>query len=186
MISRILIFLIFSFFFSHSIYASTKQKILNKFDKIDNLNFDFKQTIDGKDERGNCTILYPKKIYCSYELNFNKILVSNGKSLVIKSDKNKQYYIYPLDITPLNIILDKDFLIKNIKNLKGQNIEDEYFTFKLEENGNIINIFFDKKNYNIIGWQTEDVYQNLSVTYIYNLKINTQIKKNLFKLPKMH
>ena len=91
-----------------------------------------------------------------------------------------------MDITPLNIILDKDFLIKNIKNLKGQNIEDEYFTFKLEENGNIINIFFDKKNYNIIGWQTEDVYQNLSVTYIYNLKINTQIKKNLFKLPKMH
>ncbi len=49
---------------------------------------------------------------------------------------------------------------------------------------NIINIFFDKENYNLTGWQTEDIYQNLTITYIYNLKINEKLKEKIFKLPK--
>ena len=43
--------------------------------------------------------------------------------------------------------------------------------------------FFDKKTYDLIGWQTRDIYQNLSVTYISSLIKNKKIKKNLFKLP---
>jgi outer membrane lipoprotein-sorting protein len=31
-----------------------------------------------------CIIEYPKKIYCKYNTSNNKILVSNGRSLVIK------------------------------------------------------------------------------------------------------
>ena len=46
----------------------------------------------------------------------NKILVSNGKSLVIKTKVS--YYRYPLDKTPLNLILDKKFLINKIYNLE--------------------------------------------------------------------
>ena len=60
--------------------------------------------INGKVENGNCTIKYPKKIYCMYNQN-NKILVSNGKSLVIKSASG--YYRYPLKKTHLDKILDK-------------------------------------------------------------------------------
>ena len=41
-----------------------------------------------------------------------------------------------------------------------------------EENNNSINIFFDKNSFNILGWQTEDLYQNLAVTYIFNLQKN--------------
>jgi outer membrane lipoprotein-sorting protein len=58
---------------------------------------------------------YPKKIYCKYQKK-NKILVSNGKSLVIKTKVS--FYRYPLKKTPLNLILDKNFLIKKIKNFK--------------------------------------------------------------------
>jgi hypothetical protein len=36
---------------------------------------------------------------------------------------------------------------------------------------------------NLIGWQTLDIYQNLSITYISSLKINQLIEKNIFKLP---
>ena len=61
-------------------------------------------------ENGNCTIEYPKKIFCKYNLKNKKVLVSNGRSLVIKT--NNSYYIYPLEKTPLNLILDKNFLIK--------------------------------------------------------------------------
>ena len=52
------------------------------------MSFSFNQTVNGKTDRGSCKIQYPKKIYCSYKLRNNKILVSNGKSLVIKNNKN--------------------------------------------------------------------------------------------------
>ena len=35
-----------------------------------------------------------------------------------------------------------------------------------------------------VGWQTEDIYQNLVITYIFNVKKNTSINEKLFKLPK--
>merc|ERR1712103_10461 len=74
---------------------------------IENISFNFEQNINGKIENGNCIIEYPKKIYCKYLKN-NKILVSNGKSLVIKTITS--FYRYPLKKTPLNLILDKNFL----------------------------------------------------------------------------
>ena len=56
--------------------------------------------------------------------------------------------------------------------------------FSIEENNQTLNIFFDKDNYNLIGWQTEDIYQNLTITYIYDLKVNQKIEDEVFKLPK--
>ena len=75
-------------------------------------------------------------------------MVSNGKSLVIKNLSNNQYYRYPLKKTPFELILDKNFLIKKIKNLKSRTIDEKYINFTIMENNNEINIFFDKKNLN--------------------------------------
>jgi len=51
------------------------------------------------------------------------------------------------------------------------------------ENDSEINIFFDKKTFSLIGWQTKDIYQNINVTYLSSIQINQQINKNLFQLP---
>ena len=158
------------------------EKIIGNLQNIDNLSFEFEQNINGKIENGNCIIEYPKKIFCNYDNFNNKILVSNGKSLVIKT-KSGSYYRYLIKNTPLNYILDKNFLIKEIENLKGRIIDDKFINFKIFKDDNQINIFFDNVNYNLIGWQTLDIYQNLSITYIYSLKINQRLKKNIFKLP---
>ena len=159
--------------------ASNKDKIIENLQNTKNFNFDFEQNINGKIEIGNCTIEYPKKIYCNYEKN-NKILVSNGKSLVIKTKVS--FYRYPLNKTPLNLILDKNFLIKRIKNLE-EKLNETYINFEIVENDNEINIFFDYKTFNLIGWQTKDIYQNINVTYLSSIQINQQINKNLFRLP---
>ena len=74
--------------------ASIKEKIILNFDKIDNLSFNFKQTIDENTEEGNCIIQYPKKIYCDYDNFKKKIIVSNGKSLNQKS-KNQSIFSLP-------------------------------------------------------------------------------------------
>ncbi len=170
---------IFLILFSNS-YASNKEKIIEKLQNTENLNFNFEQNINGKIENGNCTIQYPKKIYCKY-INNNKILVSNGKSFVIKTESS--FYRYPLEKTPLNLILDKDFLIKKIYDLKEKILDESYINFVIIEDDNEIHVFFDNETFNLIGWQTKDMYQNINVTYLSSIEVNQQIKKNLFKLP---
>jgi outer membrane lipoprotein-sorting protein len=160
--------------------ASNKEKIIENLQNTVSLNFQFEQNINGKVENGNCIIKYPKKIYCKYQKK-NKILVSNGKSLVIKTKVS--FYRYPLKKTPLNLILDKNFLIKKILNLKENILDKTYINFEIVENDNEINIFFDNKNFNLVGWQIKDIYQNINVTYLSSIKINQQVDKNLFKLP---
>ena len=71
-----------------------KSNIINNLKNIDNLSFNFEQNINDKLENGNCIVQYPKKIFCKYNSSNNKILVSNGQSLVIKTTSS--YYSYPL------------------------------------------------------------------------------------------
>ena len=173
--------LFFFIIFVTSSNANIKEKIIKNLENTKNLNFNFEQNINGKIENGNCIIQYPKKIYCKYDSSNQKTLVSNGKSLVIKT-KNS-YYFYPLDKTPLNYILDKDFLINRIKNLKGRIIQNKFINYNFIENDNDINIFFNQKNHDLIGWQTLDVYQNLSITYLSSIIKNQELNKNIFYLP---
>jgi len=175
-------FLIFIFLISTSItQASEKEKIIENLQNTENLNFKFEQNINGKIENGYCTIQYPKKIFCNYIKNNDKILVSNGKSLVIKTKSS--FYRYPLKKTPLNLILDKKFLIKKIFNLDKKIVDESYINYTIIENDNEINVFFNNETFNLIGWQTKDIYQNINVTYLSSIKVNQQIEKDLFKLP---
>ncbi len=168
-------------FINTKIYASDKENIIKNLTNINNITFNFEQNINGKIENGMCTIEYPKKIFCKYDLNNQKILVSNGRSLVIKTENS--YYIYPIDKTPLSLILDKKFLLKKVNDLEERIIDNKFINYNFFENENEVNIFFDNKTFNLIGWQILDIYQNLSITYLNSIIKNKKIKKDLFKLP---
>ena len=167
-----------------SSYASSKDKIKNKLEKTNNVYFKFVQKINDKTERGECKLLYPKKIYCKYDDIYEKVMVSNGISLLINSKKIKNYLNYKLKDTPLNLILDKKFLLSKIDQLEVVQENDETFSFEIEHNDNLLNIFFDKKNYEIKGWTTTDIYQNRVETKLLNIKINIMIDEKLFRIQK--
>ena len=93
------------------------------------------------------------------------------------------YYKYSLNKTPLNYLLDKDFMIKRINELDARIVQEKFINFRFTENENEINVFFDINNFNLIGWQTLDIYQNLSMTYLSKISINKNLKRNLFNLP---
>ena len=175
-----LVFLMFLISLSNEVSANNKDQIINKLKDTLNLNFDFEQNINGKIEFGSCTIQYPKKMFCAYNKK-NKVIVSNGKSLVIKSTSS--YYRYPLDKTPLNFILDKNFLLKKISELNEENINNSLIKFTIKEDNQSIEIFFDINDYNLIGWQTKDVYQNTAVTLLYSVKSNQIVDEKIFKTP---
>ena len=178
-------FLIFFLFLSASISnAEIKDKIVQNLKDTENLDFKFEQNINGKIENGNCTIEYPKKIFCEYARSNNKILVSNGKSLVIKS--RSSYYRYPLEKTPLNLILDKNFLINKIYDLEERIVDNKLINFTIFDENNEINIFFDNQTYDLIGWQNKDIYQNFNITFLSSIRKNRVLSKNIFNIPKQN
>ena len=182
---KIFFFTLLILSFLNSVQAGLKEEIIQNLEITNNISFNFEQSIGGKKEKGNCIVQYPKKIYCYYDNINKKIMVSNGKSLVIKNTLSNQYYIYPLKKTPLNLILDKKFLINEIKKLEPRIIDNEYLNFTIKNKNYIINLFFNNKTFNLIGWQTEDIYQNLVITFINEIKINKNINQNIFKLPSL-
>ena len=175
--------LLFIFLFSFLVFkanADNKEKIIANLNNISNFSFQFEQNINGKIENGNCIIEYPKKMYCVYDKN-NKILVSNGKSLVIKTISS--YYRYPLKKTPLNFILDKNYLINKIYSLEENLVNNSFINYTIVENETRIDIFFDNISLELIGWQTKDIYQNTALTLLSSISKNQNIKKKLFRLP---
>ena len=178
-----LIFLFFLFSIAEA-SANIKEKIIQNLKSTNNLTFNFEQNVNGRTENGHCALSYPQKIFCKYNLKNNKILVSNGKSIVIKT--NSSYYFYPLERTPLYLILNKNFLVSKIKNLDERILDDKFVNFKFFENDFEVSIFFDYNNLDLVGWQTTDIYQNLSITFLASVKKNQKLNDNLFVLPKQN
>ena len=182
MLRILIIFFILNFY--KPALSFTKENVISQMQLTNNLSFNFIQTIEDKNENGKCVIKYPKKIWCEYENSNKKIIVSNGKSLVIKTANTGSYYRYPLSKTPLIFLLDKEYLISKMNALEPREIDNKYLNFTFFENNNEINIFFDKMTLTLVGWQTEDIYQNLAVTFISSVKINKKIDNKIFTLPK--
>ena len=173
--------LFFILFFVFNSNAEVKDKIIMNLKNTNNLNFKFEQNTNGKIENGQCTIEYPKKIFCEYARNNEKILVSNGKSLVVKTITS--YYRYPLEKTPLNLILDKNYLIDKISGLEEKIVDSNLVNFTINDEDNKISIYFDNNTYDLIGWQNTDIYQNFNITFLSPISKNRILPKNLFKLP---
>ena len=178
---KIYIYILLLIFLASKTSANINENIILNLKNIKNINFNFEQNINGKIENGNCTIQYPKKMFCKYNLGNQKVLVSDGKSLIIKTTAS--YYKYSLEKTPLNYLLDKEFLIKKINESNARIIQKKFINFKFNENENEINVFFDINNFSLLGWQTLDIYQNLSITYLSSISVNKNLKRDLFNLP---
>tara|TARA_B100000029_G_C17401541_1_gene897236 strand:+ start:458 stop:1015 length:558 start_codon:yes stop_codon:yes gene_type:complete len=177
------IFIIFFFLIQNLAHASNKIEIINNLNSIENIKFEFVQKINEKIEKGKCIIYYPKKkIFCEYKDIYNKIMVSNGKVLIIKSDRNKDYYKYSLKKTPLNFILDKKFLIKKMHESNEYTELNDKYIFEINFENNSLIIFFNKQNLNLMGWITNDIYQNKVETKISNLEKNIILDKRIFSL----
>ena len=177
-----IILIILLIFIQNVAIASTKLNIIENLKEINNIKFNFIQKIGKKTETGSCIISYPKKILCRYEDLYKKILVSNGKSLIINSNKNNQHASYPLKKTPLNFILDKEFLIKKINESYEKNSNANEYSLNIKYENNLITVYFNNNDFNILGWETTDIYQNKVETLISNVEKNIDIDLSIFKV----
>ena len=74
-------------------------------------------------------------------------------------------------------------MIDKIYSLEEKIIDGTFISFSINENDNEINIFFDTQTFDLVGWQTKDIYQNLNITILSSVKKNELIDKDIFKLP---
>ena len=174
----IFLILIIFFIFTQK-HAYTEPKIIKKISEIENFTFDFEQLINDKKETGNCIISFNNKMMCKYD-ETGKLIVSNGKTLLIKNKSSNFANTYKTENTYFKYFLNKEFLISKIE---GSIIEKEQsFLLSINEQNNQLNIFFDKNNYLIKGWETIDLYGNKVVSNIIVKGINQKFSDDIFNL----
>ena len=172
-----LILIIFFIFAQKHVY--TEPKIIKKISEIKNFAFDFEQLINNKKETGNCIISFNNKMVCKYD-ETGKLIVSNGRILLIKNKNSNFANTYKTENTYFKYFLNKEFLITKIE---GNVIEkDQNFLLPINDQNNQLNIFFDKKNYLIKGWETIDLYGNKVRSIIVVKSINQELSDNIFNL----
>ena len=180
---RYFLVLIFIFFFvTNKAYSDVIKPIIINLEKADNYNFKFKQQINKKMETGTCILVFDRKINCIYDKS-DKILVSDGKNLIIKSSDSNIPNFYKLKNTSFYKLLDKNFLINE---LAANNIKNEngklFITLNYQ---NIdIKIFFDAARLYLSGWETTDIYNNYVFTEIDIKEVNDIVDENIFDLKK--
>ena len=104
--------------------------------------------------------------------------IKEDRKLINKA-KLEKFFIKNFDKVQINFL--NNYL--KIKKVEERIIDNKFINYKFFENGNEVNLFFDKATFNLIGWQTLDIYQNLNITHLSSLKKNQILEKNIFKLP---
>ena len=172
-------------FFSFEASASLENDLIKKFVSTNTLSFNFTQKISEEEETGRCFIKYPLRMKCDYENVKQKSIIVNGKTVAIIKKKYKRIYLYPLKITALYRILQKNTILNILKNQKPTINSLNLIVYETaDKKNNKLQIFFDKDSLELKGWETLDIYSNKVSFVIRDLEINKDIDDNFFKIPK--
>ena len=171
--------------YSLNLHAGEKQLIINQLLEINNFTFNFKQIAQGKIETGTCFLVFDNKLRCNYVDEKQKEIIINNKTLVVRNKKYDKIYFYPISKSPFLKILNKNSLIRLIKE-SNLELNDNINLVYLDENKKKITVFFDKKNYDLIGWKIKDEFQNEIYFSLKIQDINIEIKDDFFKIPSIY
>ena len=177
------LFLIF-FFLSAKLFANEKDQIINQLNNLNSLEFTFNQLINGKAEKGSCLLKFPGKLKCDYFDDKEKELIINNKRLAITQKRYDKTYYYPISNSPFLNILYKDKLLEIVR---SGNLELSNQIIRLIYLGdNKITVFFDRKTFNLKGWQIIDQYNN-NINFSLNIIAKNDVfKKETFKIPEIN
>ena len=141
----VFLFLLITFFSITHTYADVANKIINNLEKTSNYSFKFIQVINNKKESGNCVLVFNRKLNCRYD-NSGKILISDGKNLIIKHKNSDFPNFYKLKNTSFYKLLDKNYLIDQLKSGNVKNKKEKTF-IELKYQNIDIKVFLIIRNY---------------------------------------
>ena len=177
-------FFVFINFFS-TVHTNEKELIINRLSNINNITFDFEQTTNSKKEVGTCILSFNNKLNCNYKDSVQKRILVNHKTLVVHQKRYDKIYFYPIVNSPFIKIINKKNLINLIRKSDYQLNDDINLTYEGKDKEKII-IFFNKDNYDLVGWRVVDQLQNVINFSIKIKNKNSKINPNIFRVPSVN
>ncbi len=172
----------FSLFLITTPVAAEKNKIINKLNSINNIEFNFTQKTNENIERGKCILVFPSKLKCNYEDKNEKELIVNKKMMAITQKRYEKTLFYPLTKSTFVNILSKNQLIKIINN-SDTTVDDYLNIIFINEDGAKTLIRFNRDNFLLAGGVSLDQYNNQVIFEIQITSINKIVDDKIFILP---
>ena len=171
-----------SLFFQSFLFANEKEKILTKLINTKSLEFNFDQKTNEKNEGGTCYLNFPGLLRCEYNDSKKKQLIINKSRLAITQKRYNKTLFYSVKKSPFIKILNKDFLKELIRTSNLQYVNNQIKLTGLSDTEKIT-ILFDKNNFNLVGWEITDQFQNKIVFLIKILSVNKSYDLSFFEIP---
>jgi outer membrane lipoprotein-sorting protein len=167
-------------FFCVNAKGSEKERIIENLKEINSIKFNFTQITNDVTEKGNCIIVYPKKMRCLYEEDKEIIINDNHLFLINKRENNN----YNIKDTPLGFMLDKENIIEKLSRVEKFNKIDKNIIAIIDLNSQeSIEIYFNSKEMNIVGWKIKNYDKSNLEFLMNNISININTKEK-FEIPK--
>lgn len=175
---------------SMSVYAGVDLKLVTNAEKylnsITGLNGTFVQTANGRQEKGEFSMLRPGRVRLDYD-NMPIQLISDGQDLYFFDSSLDQITTVPLTSTPAGILVRKNIDLKNADiSVVETNDYKNTFALKLNLRGQeglgYMTVVFDKKPIKLNSWSVVDATGAKTDVAFHNLTEKTKFAKDFFQI----
>ena len=161
--------------------------ISKQFNKTKTMNGEFIQTAPSGDTlQGYFFIERPGKIRFYYSKPSFTDIISDGKTLSIEDRKLKTQDFYPLNKTPLKVLLSERLDLVTDKRVRQAAIADDIVSVVVEQEsllGNgILTLIFERESALLRQWTIRDAQGNDTTVTVFNVETGRPIKQSLFKI----
>ncbi len=138
---------------------------------------------NGEQTGGKFYLERPGKIRFNYEKPASVEVISNGKTVAVHNSKLKTWDFYPLDKTPLKMLLS-DKMSAQDKSIRDVISEADLTTVVMGNNqifgDAIITLMFDPASFDLRQWTIKDSQGKETSVMVFNVQKNVVIPAKLF------
>lgn len=139
---------------------------------------------NGEQTGGVFYIERPGKIRFNYENPASIEVISNGRTVAVHNKKLKTWDFYPLNKTPLKMLLDEEIEVDSDK-IQEVNAESDLTTVVMGDDSvfgdAIITLMFDPEEHDLRQWTIKDAKGAETSVMIFNVQKNVEIPERLFE-----
>ena len=167
--------------------ADSAQQIANHFASVKTMTGEFVQFgPNGEQTGGKFFIDRPGKLRFNYEDPSPVRVISDGKALVVGNRKLRTWDLYPLDKTPLKLLLsDRIDLSKQMVHSVKE--DPDLTTIVLGDKSifgdSTITLMFDPKSFELRQWTIRDAQGKDTSVMIFNEQTGVRFASNVFDVP---
>jgi len=143
---------------------------------------------DGDQTAGTFYISRPGKIRFNYEKPAVLEVISNGKTVAVHNRKLKTWDFYPLDKTPLKLLLSDNVKFDG-KTIRDVVTEPDLTTVVMADDGvlgnSLLTLMFDPESFDLRQWTIRDGKGAETSVMIFNVQKNVELPADLFKFDEL-